>query len=300
MGVAVFLGVLSLPRATPPQDIPLPEVDGRELARTEQQDHRLAELARTQLLAPEVRELGSAIREFNLREARDAEGVAMNDARITLTRMLGPAIAGGVDPLLRLRAVQLEAFLVEVRSYEATGVASKELDALGGTFVRRMTQVGWVQDHKVLLTEAERRVAFKMAWNGVAGVTSRPELAVSLDETRTLYSFFLSHPHASESAKARVDGARRAAKDPATCEALEAGENLAADAWRLDKINKLGAIDPTYPLAFAQGVAQYRLGHYEESVDAFEAWIKAHPDGALVLRARNHLRAALEAEHSSI
>jgi TolA-binding protein len=300
VGVAVFLGGLLLPRATPPEDIPLPNVDGRALARTEAQDHRLAELARTQLLSPEVRELGSAVREFNSREARDAEGVAMNNARITLGQLLEPALAGGVEALLRLRAVQLEAFLTEARSYEATGEASKELDALGGTFVRRMTQVGWCADHKVLLSDAERRVAFKMAWNGVAGVASRPEFAVSLDETRTLYTFFLSHPHAAEAAKARLDGARKNAKDKATCDALEAGENVAAEAWRLDKINKLGAIDSAYPLAYAQGVAQFRLGHFEESVEAFEAWIKAHPDGAYTLRARNHLRAALEAEHSSI
>lgn len=300
MGVAVFLGGLLLPRANPPEDIPLPNVDGRALAQTEAQDHRLAELARNQLLPPEVRELGSAIREFNSREARDAEGVAMNNARVTLGQLLGPALAGGVDTLLRLRAVQLEGFLAEVRTYEATGQASKELDALGGTFVRRMTQVGWCADHKVLLSDAERRVAFKMAWNGVAGVGSRPEFMVSLDETRTLYTFFLSHPHASEAAKARIDGSRQSATDKATCDALESGENVAAEAWRLDKINKLGAIDPAYPLAYAQGVAQFRLGHFEASVDAFEAWIQAHPNGAYALRARNHLRAALEAERSSI
>ena len=95
-------------------------------------------------------------------------------------------------------------------------------------------------------------------------------------------------------------GARTNAKDKVTCDALEAGENLAAEAWRLDKINKLGAIDPAYPLAYAQGVAQFRLGHFEASVEAFEAWVKEHPDGAYVLRARNYLRAALEAQHSSI
>ena len=75
-----------------------------------------------------------------------------------------------------------------------------------------------------------------------------------------------------------------------------AGERLAADAWRLEKVTRLAKIDPSYPTAFAQGVLYYRMQRYEESVRAFEGWLAAHPSGALALRDEAHLRAARAAQ----
>ena len=122
----------------------------------------------------------------------------------------------------------------------------------------------------------------------------RPELAPTLDEERVLYTFFLRAPHAPEAVRARFDAARRGARDAAACRAIDEGERMAAEAWRATKIRALGAIDPAYPTPFALGVALQRAGEAPAASAAFRAWLDAHPDGPWTLRARNHLRAALD------
>jgi hypothetical protein len=221
----------------------------------------------------------------------------MREARENIERIL-PHVVEPPDDLLRLRAVQLESFLVEVERYEAGGEPSPELVAVGGNFIRRMEQVGWCKDHKVVLTNAERRAAFKQAWNGIVGVGARERFALTLDETRALYTLYLAHPHAPESAKQAIESARRAAKDKAACDALDAGERLASEGWRLEKLQRLGTLDPEYPLAYARGVSQFRMGRFDASAQSFEAWLKDHPEGPWTLRARNHLKAALDASGS--
>src|SRR4051812_49923189 len=71
VGVAFVLGALVLPRAVPPEEVPAPSIDGRALASARDADRVLAERARREPLPAAVRALGSAIREFNTRQARD-------------------------------------------------------------------------------------------------------------------------------------------------------------------------------------------------------------------------------------
>jgi TolA-binding protein len=71
-------------------------------------------------------------------------------------------------------------------------------------------------------------------------------------------------------------------------------EAMAAEGWRLDKVRRIGALDPAYPTAYAVGVAHYRHKDYEAAVESFRDWIDAHPNGPWTLRARNYIRAALE------
>src|SRR5262249_19325488 len=160
--VAGILGTLVMPRSAPPDGIPLPAIDGRELARIAAHDKELAERARRASLPGEVRALGSAIREFNLREARGADDAAIGEARRALDEAITVAVTKGGEALAGLRAVQLEGFLAEVKEFETTGKESEELQALGGSFVRRMRYAGWCDDrNRIVLDVPQRRVAFK-------------------------------------------------------------------------------------------------------------------------------------------
>jgi TolA-binding protein len=156
-----------------------------------------------------------------------------------------------------------------------------------------MRLAGWCVDHTISMPEDALRTAFKLTWNGVLGLDTRRELAPTLDEMRALYMFYLRHPHAPEAVRDRLEAARRTAGTAQACAALDAGEEMAAETWRIEKIRKLGAIDPAYPTAFALGVAQFRHGSFEAAAESFRDWLRAHPEGAYTLRARNHLRAAL-------
>ncbi|HEX7666010.1 MAG TPA: hypothetical protein VF407_15895, partial [Polyangiaceae bacterium] len=130
------------------------------------------------------------------------------------------------------------------------------------------------------------------AWNAVVGVDMLPPFALGLDESRALYMFYLGHPHVGERDKQAIDLARESAKTDAVCKTIELREQRASESWRLDKIDKLGKIDPAYPLAYARGVSHYRLGMGDAAVRDFQFWLDTHPDGPWTLRARNQLSGA--------
>src|SRR5262245_6282829 len=101
-GVALVLGLLLLPRGAPPEAVPLPIADRRELARAAAADAALAESARRDPLPGPVRALGSAVRDFHVLEAQDADVRDLGAARGRVDAALVEAIAAGDDALLRL------------------------------------------------------------------------------------------------------------------------------------------------------------------------------------------------------
>ncbi len=301
LGVALAFGPLVLPRATPPDALPLPMVDVAAFDARAGADRAMAERVRSEALPDDVRALGSAIREFHALEARDAPGSELQTARAKVDETLQAAGAkGGIDALVRLRAAQLEGFLIEVRSFEASGNESDELGALGGAFVRRMRRDGWLRDRTVLLGDAERRVVFKLMWNAFLGLETRAELTPTVDEMRVLYRFYLRFPHPSEAKRDAIAAARRGAVDKKQCDAVDIGERLAIEEWRLERVNKLAAIDPVYPAAYARGVIHYRRGNFGAAADAFRDWLRDHPSGPWSKRAEGHLRASLAMDASDV
>jgi hypothetical protein len=273
----------------------LPIPDARGLAAAAAVDHRLAEDARRQLLPDPVRVLGSALREFHALEGRSTEQGALAHARQAIDDALGPATATGEDNLLRLRAVQLETFLAEVRAFEATGTESEELAAVGGSFVRGMQYEGWLDGHTLAASDGARRALFKEMWNALVGVTTRPSFAPPLDEQRALYALYLARPHPGRAMRDAIAAGRRGARDRASCDALTETERVAAEQWRYERITRLAAIDPAYPAAYARGVSNLRRGEIRRAADDLALWLREHPDGPLTLRARAYLRAAFAA-----
>jgi hypothetical protein len=247
----------------------------------------------------EARALGTALRAFHRLEAAEEDNIdVMNRARADIDRA-GAAI--DLPQAKALRAAQLSAFLAEVRRYEATGSESDELRELAGGFVPRMKRAGWARktgagQAVVVLNDAERRAAFKTMWNGLANVDERSPLGMTLDEQRVLYAFYIRHPHPTDNALANIDMQRAQARDRRTCTVLAEGEHMAAEAWRLEKIRKLGALDPSYPAGYAEAIAQYRRGSFRDAVRLFRDWIEAHPEGPYAIRARNFLRSSTAAD----
>lgn len=294
LGVGIVLGGLMLPRATPPDDVPIPRVDMRSLERTEADDRALAASAEIDRLSADVRAAGEAIRAFNGFEAHDDADAPWVSARVTIDDKV--AIAWRADngkALTALRAVQLARFVDEVHAYQQSGAASPELDALGGGFLQQMRIAGWLDGRTLAMDDHVLRVAFKLKWNATAGLDTHAELGPTLDESRALYTFYLTHPHPQETTRFSIEAARRTARTQADCDALAEGQRMASERWRVEKIDKLAKLDPAYPADYARGVGEYRAGRYEASARAFQQWLDAHPDGNYSLRAKNHLRAAM-------
>jgi hypothetical protein len=302
LGIALVLGLLLAPRRASPEGVPVPIADPAAMARTARSDHELAERARREPLPGAVRQLGSAIRDFHTLEATSADARDLEPARRAVNAALVDALAIGSDLLVRLRAIQTEGFLGEVRRFAATGEESAELRALAGGFVRSITSEGWCEGHTLVPDEPVLRVMYKQMWNAFLGLdravdapSARP-FALTIDEDRTLYAFYLSHAHPSRAARDTIASARRTASDARACRALRATENAATESWRLDHIARIAALDPSYPADYARGVARFRRGEYRASADAFRKWIGDHPEGPLALRAQSYLRAAAEAD----
>jgi hypothetical protein len=290
-GVAILFGLLLLPRRGAPDDVPVPIPDAAALAHTVALDHDQAAQALREPLPAPVRALGSAIRAYHSLEA-SPDPVDVTRARAAVDAALVDAIPSGNDALLRLRALQLEGFLAEIRRFESTGAESDELTALAGGFVRSMKLAGWCQGHELVPREPALRTMFKEMWNSFLSLGGRPGFDPTLDEERALYALYLSAPHPSLTMRAAIESARRGARDANACQGVLEAERNATEEWRLERIRRLATIDPAYPAAFARGIASFRRADYRGASLAFRTWLEAHPEGPWSLRARSFLRAS--------
>ncbi|MDP9149363.1 MAG: hypothetical protein M3O36_05405, partial [Myxococcota bacterium] len=234
----------------------------------------------------------SALRDFHTLEARKADARALGDARRAIDAALIDNSPAGDEGLVRLRAVEMEQFLAELRRFQSTGEETPELQALAGGFVRAMTMEGWCSGHSLAPEEPVLAVMFKHMWDTFLGLDGRKAFDPSLAEERLLYAFYLSHPHPSKAMRDALEAARRGAPDASACRALAEAERGATESWRLERIARLAAIDPTYPAEYARGVATFRRGDYSAAAKSFGRWLQDHPDGPFALRAQNYLRAA--------
>jgi TolA-binding protein len=260
-------------------------------------DARVAR-ARSTRLPSDVLGLGSAVRAI---QAVQLNAESTENDLATAQTMLEEArriLSGRNDweeEVLALRALQMTTFLEELARYEQTGETTKELEELGGGFVRRMRSSGWADGNRVLLDEPQRRAIFKTVWNALAGVDGIDAFALKLDEQRALYTLYIGKPYAGEASQRTLEALRRDATSPDQCARAAIDDRRAREMWRAEKIKRFGMIDPSYPTTYALGVTYYRGGRYDLSSDAFRAFIDAHPDGPYGARARNHLKAALDA-----
>jgi hypothetical protein len=296
VGVGLVFGVLCLPRAVPPEDVPLPVPVGRVLAKIEAHDHALGTVPAP--LPDDIRRLGTAIRAYHAAEAKQeidpyVTAATMNDQRVALDDAAAPLLRGANDDdVLALRATQLEVFVAQVHEFLRTGKESDELQAVGGPFVRKMREAGWCQGHVCSFDEHALRVMYKLTWNGLLRL-ERPPFALALDEQRALYAFYLAHPHAGEAARDRIDHERGSARTPQACVGLAEAEALGAEAWRIERAKRIAELDPEYPRDYALAVMHFRHRDFSLAASELRDWLSAHPDGPWTLRARNYLRATL-------
>ena len=283
--------MLGVPRSVPPSEVPAPSVEPAALAAALATDAARARDAAAQAAKGEldydVRALGEAVRAFGRAEVAE-RGADKEEAHRRATMAARSAIAHGPDAVLALRAFQARAFLREMRGFERTGEATEELSDLAGVFPRSVAAYRWYDPaaRRLLPGDAALLALYKKRWNRVTGLMGEV-FALSLDEERTLLGFLIEHPAVAAAPPSGRAGA-------ATRRAQEIDLRVAVEKQRQEKIQELGRLDAAYPAAFAEGVVLFRLGQFEAAAKAFDAHLAAHPDGPWTLRARNHLKAALE------
>jgi hypothetical protein len=278
--IALAGTLLAVPLQVAPEDVPAPVVDGRLLSATIAREKSLAaamanELANAQVTSElyDLRAFGEEFRAYGAAET-SGDTYAVVRVRQRLVEAVSRARAAGEEKLLGLRAYQKTRFLEELRRWEDGGSDSAELVGLGGGFLDLAQQSGWRRGRTIAMDDDIRGVLFKRRWNQITGLGSGA-YTISLDEHRALYGFLLTHPY--------VEG-RGALAAREAC--------IAADRWRLRKVEELARLDASYPYALARGVLFYRLGRFPEAVQAFRDHLGNDSEGRYFLRARNYLMAA--------
>jgi hypothetical protein len=277
-GSAIVLGV---PRAVAPEALPEVALDRDALAAIARRDVELAREAEGTRLDVDIRAVGSEFRAYNLAAAADDER-RLVEARASISRAATLAIRISPEGLAALRAYQLERFLVEIARWQRDGVASDELVELSGDFVDTMRRNRWCrgEERQLVADEHVLRVLWKKRWNEVTGVRG-PLFDLSAEEDKLRYSFLIQHPFQRRFDVQKTSFIARA-------------EEIHAHKARLAAIERLAALDPSYPGELARGVVLYQLGSYAEAAGAFRGHLAAHPDGPHTLRVRNYLKATLD------
>jgi len=283
LGLGVVLAawavvMLVVPRPAVPLEVPEPHVSPREIALLRTAEAQLETRALAGL--PDAsRALGTAIRKVGRAEA-NLDGLALGAAQSEVARAVS-AMPPDLRALLSLRAMQTARFVRAVREWESSGVASRDIDELGGSLVTAFRDAGWSIDEgdrsRMLMDDDVLGVAFRKRWNEI--VRLKGGLAAqTLTEEKLLFGFAIRH--------ART---RRSTSDPVAARGLGAP-------GLLRRIDAYARLDPSYPVDFARGVAYFGAHAFGPAQAAFQRHLEAHPDGPLTLRARNFGRAALIAD----
>lgn len=259
----------------------MPNIDWATLRATIKIDERLAVEAQTQTLHHDVRAAGKAFRHYN-ELVGTGESLTLANARQNVLDEVRRAIAHGVDGLLMLRAYQTQRFLEEIHAWEQSGEASPELIALAGDFTQTVDRNDWCRagggPRALAMSDELLRIMYKRRWNDIMGLSDVPEITLTIDENRLRHTFLIRHPF-----RRKIDVLKG---NPLTIRMVERR--------RLASIDRLAALDESYPAMLARGVVHYQSGSYARAASAFRSYLTAEEHPRYALRARNYLKAALD------
>jgi hypothetical protein len=265
VGTALGGVALALPRPVAPKELPLPAVDRREEAIADSRDADRIRAARTSPLPFLVRAAGEAFRRFGAAEAKGDEADADAQQLAFSKRLEAARKQHGDEPVLALRAVQADLFVVAVR-----GENVEELRELGGSFFGPSGRDGIAR--AAMLRDNELKSLFAMRWSKLARLSTQGPAAPTLNEWRLYYRTLLAH---AELASPRLEH-DEAARALSLAHAIEA----------------LAKLDPDYPASLALGITRHWMGRYEDAEALFTSYLAAHPTGPLRLRLQGYVLAA--------
>ena len=272
VGIAVASSLVAVPRAVAPDVLPVPAVDREEQRAEREADRERARAARASRLPYEVRAVGEAFRRTGALLASGNAETALNEVVELRALARAARVTHGDAKLLALRALQTELFLEALAGWEESAAATPDLRELGGDFLAKAEQSGWMRDsHRLVPDESERRVLFRARWSRLTGLFNAHPFSPTLNEWRAYYRFLLEHPESGP----YPPGDQHAALE------------------LLGYVSALERRDPDYPIALSRGILHYWSGDYAQAAAHFRQHLARHPRGPWRLRAQNYLAAAL-------
>jgi hypothetical protein len=253
LAAAVLGAVLVAPRATPAAVLPMPHVDFAALRAAEVQARERVRVQGKKDFPRPVRRVGEKLRRFGA-----ASFVGMLPPRVMLGYVPGTSKAAqaafiselarlghqDAEDVLRLRDYQSELFVKSVRAFEESRALSVDLVELGGDFVAVADQAWFEQSGRLVLSDQELKLLFRVRFALVSEALESPLIGPSRDEMLAYYGLLLQRP-------------------PVSREAWPAS--------RVGVILAIGKLDPSYPVDFARGLALLDAGSPVAARAAFEA-----------------------------
>ena len=267
VAMVLAAALVAVPRAAPPGVFPVPLIDPTEATASRRGFEELANRAERDGLPFETRAVGDGVRRLGVALSGGA-GDAEFLNRLIAERVQAALAAGQVEALQRLRAVQARLFVHAVRSYSWQGAPSAELLALGGDFVKRAVQNGWVARENCVASDDELTTLFARRWAELTRLRDDPHFKPTLGELRRYYRFLLLYPELGA-------GERSAMQERASI--------------RLRYVEALARRDTEYPVGLARGSLLAELGMMEASAQALSQQLAGPLSGEWNLRARNYL-----------
>jgi len=268
VSMVLTFSLLTLPRASRPDTLPLPRIDRAEAKRRDANERERAQRAESSGLPFEVRAVGESIRHYG---QSVSQGIDPAHDLEDLHERVGTVEATGKSSLLLdLRAVQTEYFLRALARFEREAKPNGELAELGADFLKHALHHGWfTSDGRFVADEATRRVLFHLHFADLIGKRSTFPFAPTLDDWRLYYRFLLQYPE----------------RELVPVTDAESAGNVA----RVRVVNALSRKDPEYPAFFAKGYLLDQLGDRQGAASQYRAHLGQHESGAYALLARNYL-----------
>lgn len=262
--VAWVVAILVVPRHVEPSEVPLPRTEPRELTALRRGWVVQAERLERDDVGPSVRSLGGRLRAYG-RAEYEGHHKRVESAREALSLVARAALHESPEDVAALEARYSAAFVRASAIWIDRGVVTDDLMELGGDAPAAFEQKGWkppaggaAEDFDVVLRALYRK-------RFIALVGNHPALAPPPEEALVLLRFLM----------ARVD------------------ESPRGQAVLFDHIAEVEGLDPSYPAGYARGIVLFKLGRFEQSAAAFDAYLRSDT-GAYKTRAANYLRAAVE------
>ncbi|MBL9025587.1 MAG: hypothetical protein JNL21_25550 [Myxococcales bacterium] len=270
VAMAAIAVAVMVPRSVLPEEVPLPRLAPREVA--EARARAVASGRALDGAAPSenVRILAARLRAYSLAE-HAGDRLEMQHAAERVLELSGPLLVAEPQAMLDLRAHLTERFVRAFYVFARTGAEVEDLAVVGGDAAQTFTKKGWVDDSNDPTFDLVLRSFYKRRFGGL--VSPGAPLPIDDVEERARVRFLIRHPP-------RLDF-----PDP---------QGLFSGHYVLSQLDDAAALDPAYPLRYAQGIALFHVGKYEASAAAFDAYLLERPDGPYHLRAVNYLKTAVE------
>jgi hypothetical protein len=267
VGMVLAAALVAVPRAAPPGVFPVPLLDQAEASAARARSAELAARAEREGLPFETRAVGDAVRRLGLAVSGGDED-AEHLQRLIEERVQAAIMAGQLEALLRLRAVQARLFVRAVREHHFGTPASRELRALGGDFATRAQRNAWGGQNGYAASDDELATLFDRRWAELTRLRDEPHFKATLGELRRYYRFLLLHPERGPGVDAPV---------------------LERARMRLRYVEALARRDTEYPASLARGSLLAEMNQLPQSAQALSRQLARPGSEIWNLRARNYL-----------